>query len=636
MLMHKISEDFGTTESVRFCDLRLVASVTSEAFVGETFVVRKAFGGEAFVGELFAVGEAFVGELFAVGEAFVGEAFVVGETFVGEAFVLKLSLVGTLNWFCFTLLDQECVKLLRIVVELHDEANISEFGIPSDGGSPNSNSRFELAMLESSGPLLESCTKNSRLGDLRNCQALANIGSSSFMSVGVKLPLHPWLQRMLSFIGYAPGQLYPGFWDTLIGFYIIWMEYGLGEPSFHQWRYCYKMRSGKACTGYAECACRSERQRIVFVTRMTIKLSGRELADIEKVLRCPKRIDIWASYDPYFEMEKVGKKWESSAKKGKAPMLVPVYDILFYKGACKHRVRPTPKPKSQEEVLKIVASKNAEAEAIGCVAAIVTGDERRLLPLLPTINPIFPPTMESTDQEGGPSCSRKRKYKEEVCNIHWNDLKVAMQPSSFRYVNNCLVGHRSTVDELGEPLDKNESYHDRMMRLSSYVMTEYDDTLREVERYKAKFKENKQLKTSKALADVIHLKDENFESLKRWNGENVRLKKQLEATKEQLETTILEVSNVKEELDSALVEVSGLKRSIPTERDATVQEFLGEAFVLAVDPSSDDDSDNEACTSEQSQENKDGPGDAEEGDDNNGVETQSDIVRGSASNEDDS
>ncbi|KAM1152117.1 hypothetical protein EV1_034415 [Malus domestica] len=30
LLMHKISEDFGTTESVRFCDLRLVTSVTSE------------------------------------------------------------------------------------------------------------------------------------------------------------------------------------------------------------------------------------------------------------------------------------------------------------------------------------------------------------------------------------------------------------------------------------------------------------------------------------------------------------------------------------------------------------------------------------------------------------------------------
>ncbi|XP_050116417.1 uncharacterized protein LOC126594240 [Malus sylvestris] len=263
--------------------------------------------------------------------------------------------------------------------------------------------------------------------------------------------------------------------------------------------------------------------------------------------------------------------------------------------------------------------------------------------------------MESTDQEGGPTCSRKRKYKEEVGGIQWKDLKVAMQPSSFRYVNNYLARRRSTIDELGEPLDENESDRDRMMRLSSYVMTEYDDRLREVERYKVKFKENKQLvndarKMSKALADAIRLKDENFESLKRRNGENVRLKKQLEATKEQLETTILKVSKVKGELDSALVEVSRLKRSIPTERDAAVQEFLGsqafhnafrphciraanfekrkwmavlehyddgniirkyrdemdeyrqkgEAFVLAVDPSSDDDFDNEASISEQS------------------------------------
>ncbi|KAM0965408.1 hypothetical protein ACFX2C_021321 [Malus domestica] len=275
-----------------------------------------------------------------------------------------------------------------------------------------------------------------------------------------------------------------------------------------------------------------------------------------------------------------------------------------------------------------------------------------------------------------------------------------MQPSSFRYVNNCLAGRRSTVDELGEPLDENESDRDRMMRLSSYVMTEYDDRLREVERYKAKFKENKQLvndvrNTSKALADAIHLKDENFKSLKRRNGENVRLKKQLEATKEQLETTILEVSKVKGELDSALVEVfglkmsipterdaavqettilevskvkgeldsalvevSGLKMSIPTERDAAVQEFLGsqafhDAFrphciraanfekrkmmaVFELDPNSDDDSDNEASISEQSQESEDGPGDADEGGDDDGVETQSDIVRGSTSDEDDS
>ncbi|XP_050125669.1 uncharacterized protein LOC126602877 [Malus sylvestris] len=274
-------------------------------------------------------------------------------------------------------------------------------------------------------------------------------------------------------------------------------------------------------------------------------------------------------------MEKVGKKGETNAKKGKTPILVPVNDILFHKGARKHRVRLTPKPKSQEEVLKIAASKKAEVEAIGCAVAIVVGEERRMLLPLPTINPVFPPTMESTDQEGGLSCRHKRKYKEEVGSIHWNDLKVAMQPSSFRYVNNCLAGRRSTVDELGEPLDENESDCDRMMRLSSYVMTEYDDRLREDERYKEKFKENKQFvndarKMNKALANAIRLKDENFESLKRRNGENVRLKKQLESTKEQLETTILEVSKVKGELNSVLVEVSRLKKSIPTERDAAV------------------------------------------------------------------
>ncbi|XP_050104814.1 uncharacterized protein LOC126584499 [Malus sylvestris] len=288
--------------------------------------------------------------------------------------------------------------------------------------------------------------------------------------------------------------------------------------------------------------------------RWTIKLSGRELADVEKVLRVSKE-------DRHL-VEKVGKKGETSAKKGKTPMLVPIDDILFHKGARKHRVRPALKPKSQEEVFKIVASKKAEVEAIGCVAAIVAGEERRSLPHLPTINPIFPPNMESTDQEGDPSSSRKRKYKEEVGSIHWKDLKVVMQPSNFRYVNNCLAGRRSTVDKLGEPLDENESDRDRMIRLSSYVMTEYEDRLQEVKRYKAKFKENKQLvndarKMSKALADAIRPKDKNFESLKKRNGENVRLKKQLEATKKQLKTTILDVFKVKGELDSALVEVLG-------------------------------------------------------------------------------
>ncbi|KAB2597148.1 hypothetical protein D8674_000068 [Pyrus ussuriensis x Pyrus communis] len=333
-----------------------------------------------------------------------------------------------------------------------DSGIMSESGSPSDEGSPSSSFRFELAMLESSGPLLESCTKET-LDDLRNCQTLANIGSSSFMSMG-------------------EGVMCPV----------------------------------KACPGYAECACRSERERIVFVTRGNIKLSGWELADVEKVLRVPK------------EDRHLGKLQPLLRKYGFQPLV----------SECQRRAR-----------------------------------------------------------------------------------------------------RRSTVDELGEPLDENKSDRDLMMRLSSYVMTEYDYRLREVEWYKAKFKENNQLvndarKMSKALAEAIRLKDQHFESLKRRNGENVRLKKQLEGTGKQLETTILEVSKVKGELDSALVEVSELKSSIPTERDAFHDAFRPHCIraanfekrkwmaVLELDPSSEDDSDNKASVGEQSRESEDGSGDAED------------------------
>ncbi|CAN6546984.1 unnamed protein product [Malus baccata var. baccata] len=388
--------------------------------------------------------------------------------------------------------------------------------------------------------------------------------TQTLVTLGVNLPLHPWLQQMLSFIGYAPGQLNPGFWDTLIGFYIIWMECGLGEPSFHQWRYCYKMRPVKACTGYAECACRSERERVVFDKR--------------------------EAYCTWKKLEKVGKKVETSTKKRRVPMLVPLEDILFHKEARKHRVRPIIKTKSREEVLKVAASKKAEAEAIGCAAAIVAGEDRRLLPPLPTTNPIFPPVREHIGQEGDPSSSSKGKDKEEVGSVPWKDLKVAMQPKDFGYINNCLAGRRFTFDEIGEPLAKDESDCDRMLKLSSYVMDEYHDRLREAERCKVKLKENKQLvndakKTSKALAEAIQVKDQHFESLKRRNGENLRLKVQLEATKKQLETTMLEVSKVKGELDSALVEVFKLKSRIPTEKEAAVKEFLGsQAFLHVLRP----------------------------------------------------
>ncbi|RXH85825.1 hypothetical protein DVH24_014409 [Malus domestica] len=172
-------------------------------------------------------------------------------------------------------------------------------------------------------------------------------------------------------------------------------------------------------------------------------------------------------------------------------------------------------------------------------------------------------------------------------------------------------------------------------------MAEYHDRLQEVERYKAKLKENKQLvdeaRMNKGLlTQALQLKDETMESLKRRNGENLRLKKLFEATKKQLEVATLEVSKVRGELDGALVEISELEKSIPTEREAAVQEYLnidehhrkGETFVLAVDPSSEDESDNEGSADAQTQHGEEGLGDAEDD-----GRTRSDTARGSASDE---
>ncbi|KAM1340529.1 hypothetical protein ACFX2H_038907 [Malus domestica] len=498
------------------------------------------------------------------------------------------------------------------------------------------------------------------------------------------------------------------------------MECGLCEPSFHQWRYCYKMRPAKSCTGYAECACQSERERIVYgkkkayyiwknrwcflyndweydkgvtperLTRGTIKLFGQELSDIEKVLRVPKEDRHLSKLRPLFRrygfqplvsesqgrsMEKVSKKTGTSTNKRKAPVLVPSEDILPHKKIHKFRGEPSVRPKSQDGVLKGPAFRKTGVEAVENDAAVVAGEGSRLLP---------PPlTMEHTVQESDPGSRHEGKGKERAGSVSWKDLRVTTQPKDFGDINNCLAGRRFAFDELGEPLAKDESDCDRMLKLSSYVMAEYHDRLQEVERYKAKLKENKQLvdearRNKGLLTQALQLKDETMESLKRRNGENLRLKKLLEATKKQLEVATLEVSKVRGELDGALVEISELEKSIPTEREAAVQEYLssstfhlaikpyyaqearfekrkwmavldryddgsilrkyhedidehhrkGETFVLAVDPSSEDESDNEGGADAQTQHGEEDLGDAEDD-----GRTRSDTARGSASDE---
>ncbi|RXI00125.1 hypothetical protein DVH24_030615 [Malus domestica] len=367
-------------------------------------------------------------------------------------------------------------------------------------------------------------------------------------------------------------------------------------------------------------------------------------------------------------VEKVSKKTGTSTNKRKAPVLVPSEDILPHKKIHKFRGEPSVRPKSHDGVLKGPAFRKTGVEAVENAAAVVAGEGSRLLP---------PPlTMEHTVQESDPGSRHEGKGKERAGSVPWKDLRVATRPKDFGDINNCLAGRRFAFDKLGEPLAKDESDCDRMLKLSSYVMAKYHDRLQEVERYKAKLKENKQLvdearRNKGLLTQALQLKDETMESLK-------RLKKLFEATKKQLEVATLEVSKVRGELDGALVEISELEKSIPTEREAAVQEYLssstfhlaikpycaqearfekrkwmavldryddgsilrkyhedidehhrkGETFVLAVDPSSEDESDNEGSADAQTQHGEEDLGDA----DDDG-RTRSDTARGSASDE---
>ena len=67
-------------------------------------------------------------------------------------------------------------------------------------------------------------------------------------------------------------------------------------------------------------------------------------------------------------------------------------------------------------------------------------------------------------------------------------------------------------------------------------MTEYNDRLQDAERCKAQLMESKKLvddarRYKRLLTDALRVKDQTMGSLMRRNGENLRLKKQLEATK---------------------------------------------------------------------------------------------------------
>lgn len=51
---------------------------------------------------------------------------------------------------------------------------------------------------------------------------------------GLTLPLHPWVQQILSALNVAVGQVTPNMWKQLLGMYVIWDLSGLGWPTYDE------------------------------------------------------------------------------------------------------------------------------------------------------------------------------------------------------------------------------------------------------------------------------------------------------------------------------------------------------------------------------------------------------------------
>ncbi|CAL9006330.1 unnamed protein product [Prunus brigantina] len=88
---------------------------------------------------------------------------------------------------------------------------------------------------------------------------------SAMYKHGLRLPLHPWVQMMLSRLGYAPGQYNPNFWCILHGVYIAWWLAKRGEPSFEQFIHLYSVSRQQGNFGWVQVNCRKAKERGYFI-----------------------------------------------------------------------------------------------------------------------------------------------------------------------------------------------------------------------------------------------------------------------------------------------------------------------------------------------------------------------------------
>ncbi|CAL8991178.1 unnamed protein product [Prunus brigantina] len=88
---------------------------------------------------------------------------------------------------------------------------------------------------------------------------------SAMYKHGLRLPLHPWVQMMLSRLGYDPGQYNPNFWCILHGVYIAWWLAKRGEPSFEQFMHLYSVSRQQGNFGWVQVNCRKAKERAYFI-----------------------------------------------------------------------------------------------------------------------------------------------------------------------------------------------------------------------------------------------------------------------------------------------------------------------------------------------------------------------------------
>lgn len=71
------------------------------------------------------------------------------------------------------------------------------------------------------------------------------------LKCGLSLPLHPWVQSILSALNIAIGQVTPNMWKQMLGMYVIWELSGNGWPTYDEVLSLYRLSysTKRFCSG---------------------------------------------------------------------------------------------------------------------------------------------------------------------------------------------------------------------------------------------------------------------------------------------------------------------------------------------------------------------------------------------------